>query len=381
MEVLGKASRAATSKTAQRTLVNVSLLVGTSLFLLPFAAVASIIFFRNYLPDQVVTAPVHLQYGSGVNPFGTAVIPTSALRTQQEYDLSVTLYMPRSPANTHRGNFMIALHLLDADALSTGYDKFQPQTTPEPYSHFNGKSVLFFSRRPAIVPYQDPLVSLASRIFFLVYHILFADSQTCVLTVPMAERVELGRGSPLPSSAYLEIQGGQNIETYSASVTLTAQLRGLRWLMYHYRLATLTSAIVLFWTSEVLFMAMAWLVWLGLSGSGSGSRTGVGRALEKASPNAAGGVKREDGSGVDELSDAPRTFPTYGNQAPLRYEPEVKEEAQAGPRMEDLVPLGGEADDEEEDEGRGGYKGDSGIGTSYSEGGSSSVRRRSSHLR
>ncbi|KAK1974318.1 putative adipose-regulatory protein-domain-containing protein [Colletotrichum cereale] len=381
MEVLGKASRAATSKTAQRTLVNVSLLVGASLFLLPFAAVASILFFRNYLPDQVVAAPVHLQYGSGVNPFGTAVIPTSALRTQQEYDVSVTLSMPRSPANTHRGNFMIALHLLDAGALPTGNDKFQPQIPPEPRSHFDGKAVLFSSRRPALVPYQDPLVSLASRIFFLAYHILFVGSQTCVLTVPMAERVELGRGSSLPSSAYLEIQGGQNIETYYASVTLTAQLRGLRWLMYHYRFATLTSAVLLFWASEVLFMAAAWLVWSGLSGSGSGSRTSAGKALEGISSKTAGRVKREDGSGVDELSDAPRTFPTYGNQAPLRYEPEIKEEAQAGPRMEDLVPLGGEADDEEEDDGRGSYKGDSGIGTSYSEGGSSSVRRRSSHHR
>ncbi|KAK1573724.1 putative adipose-regulatory protein-domain-containing protein [Colletotrichum navitas] len=289
--------------------------------------------------------------------------------------------MPRSPANTHRGNFMIALHLLDVGALSTGYDQLQPQIPPEPYSHFDGKSVLFSSRRPALVPYQDPLVSLASRIFFIAYYILFADSQTCVLTVPMAERVELGRGFSLPSSAYLEIQGGQNIETYYASVTLTAQLRGLRWLMYHYRLATLTSAILLFWASEVLFMVVAWLLWSGLSGSGSGSRTSAGKALEEVSSKAAGRVKREDGSGVDELSDAPRTFPTYGNQAPLRYEPEIKEEAQAGPRMEDLVPLGGEADDEEEDDGRGSYKGDSGIGTSYSEGGSSSVRRRSSHHR
>ncbi|GKT94144.1 seipin domain-containing protein [Colletotrichum tofieldiae] len=239
--------------------------------------------------------------------------------------------MPRSPANTHRGNFMVALHLLDAGAISTGNDKFQPHIPPEPYSHFDGKSVLFSSRRPALIPYQDPLVSLASRIFFLAYHILFADSQTCVLTVPMAERVELAKGSSLPSSAYLEIQGGQSIETYHASVTLTAQLRGLRWLMFHYRLATLTSAVLLFWASEVLFMAVAWVVWSGLSGPGSGPRIGAGKAWEQMSSKAAGRAKREDGSGVDELSDAPRTFPTYGNQAPLRYDPEIKEEAQAGP--------------------------------------------------
>ncbi|CCF32398.1 hypothetical protein CH063_00796 [Colletotrichum higginsianum] len=289
--------------------------------------------------------------------------------------------MPRSPANTHRGNFMIALYLLDAGALSTGDDNVQPHIPPEPYSHFDGKSVLFSSRRPALVPYQDPLVSLASRILFLAYYVLFMESQTCVLTVPMAERVELAKGSSLPASAYLEIQGGQSIETYYASITLTAQLQGLRWLMYHYRLATLTTAVLLFWASEVIFMAVAWLAWSGLSASGSDSRIGAARPAEQMTSMSPGRVKKEDGSGVDELSDAPRTFPTYGNQAPLRYEPEIKEEAQTGPRMEDLAPLGGEADDEEEDDGRGSYRADSGIGTSYSDGGSSSIRRRSSQHR
>ncbi|KAK1546038.1 hypothetical protein CPAR01_00005 [Colletotrichum paranaense] len=367
MEVLSKASRVATSKTAQRTIVNASLLVGTSLFLLPFAAIASILFFRDYLPEQVVTTPVHLQYGSGANPFGTATIPTSALRSQQEYDVSVTLSMPRSPANTQRGNFMIAIHLLDVGALSTGSNKIQPHIAPEPYAHFDGKTVLLSSRRPALVPYQDPMVSTASRILFLAYHVLFSDSETCVLTVPMAERVELARGSSLPASAYLELQGGQDIETYSASITLTAQLRGLRWLMYNYRVMTLTAAVLVFWASEIIFMAVAWLAWSGLSGSSQGSGIGNGGIVEKSYNKSMGQAKREEGSGIDELSDAPRTFPTYGNQAPLRYEPEVKDEQHAGPRVEDLLPLGGEADDEEEDDGRG-FRGDSGIGTSYTEG-------------
>ncbi|KAL0934204.1 cell division control protein [Colletotrichum truncatum] len=377
MEALGKASRAAASKTAQRTLVNLSLLMGTSLILLPFAAIASVLFFRNYLPDHVVTVPVHLQYGSGVNPFGIATVPTSKLRTQQEYDVSVTLSMPRSPANSNRGNFMVALYFLDAGLPSTDSSFVQPHTLPEPYGHFDDKTVLFSSRRPTLVPYQDPLISMASRILFLLYHILVSNSQTCVLTIPMAERAELSKGSVLPSSAYLEIQGGQTIETYHASITLTARLRGLRWLMYRYRLSTLTLAILLFWGFEVLFMGGAWLIWSGLSGSGWGSNGIPGGESSKLTAR----VKREDASGVDELSDAPRTFPTYGNQAPLRYEPDVKEEMQASSRMEDLVPLGGEADDEEEDDGRGSFKGDSGIGTSYSEGGSSSVRRRSSHNR
>lgn len=386
---------------AQRTLVNLGLLIGTSLVLLPIAVVASILFFNNYLPDEVVTTPVYLQYGlvtllllrlcdssrqqannylsSGLNPFGISTIPSSSLRTQQEYDVSVTLLMPRSPANMHRGNFMVALYLLDAGVVPPGGDQSQPHIPPEPYGHFDGKSILFSSRRPALMPYQDPLLSTASRVLFMAYHLLFADSQTCVLTVPMAERVELTKSTSLPASAYLEIQSGQSIETYHASITLTAQLRGLRWLMYHYRLPTFTAATFLFWTSEILFMTGAWLIWSGLLRSGSIAESKTRRDTEFS--KSAVHAKREDGSGMDELSDAPRTFPTYGNQAPLRYEPEVKEEPQQNPRLEDIVPLGGEADDEEEDDARGSFRGDSGLGTSYSEGGSGGIRRRSSHNR
>ncbi|KAF6834407.1 seipin domain-containing protein [Colletotrichum musicola] len=287
--------------------------------------------------------------------------------------------MPRSPANMHRGNFMVALYLLDAGAMLPGGDPLQPHIPPEPYGHFDGKSILFSSRRPALMPYQDPLLSTASRVLFMIYHLIFADSQTCVLTVPMAERVELTKRTSLPASAYLEIQSGQSIETYHVSLTLTAQLKGLRWLMYHYRLTTLTAATFLFWTSEILFTALAWLVWSGLLRSDSNVDTQARRDTEFS--RSAAQAKREDGSGMDELSDAPRTFPTYGNQAPLRYEPEIKEEPQQNPRLEDIVPLGGEADDEEEEDARGSYRGDSGIGTSYSEGGSGGIRRRSSQNR
>ncbi|TDZ24735.1 Seipin-like protein [Colletotrichum orbiculare MAFF 240422] len=375
METLGKVSEAATSKTAQRTLVNLSLLTLTSFLLLIPALLASTLFFQNYLPDQVLTTPVHLQYGTGANPFGTAILPSSGLRTQQQYDISVTLSLPRSPANTQRGNFMVALYLLDAGASSEYDAQALPHAAQESYPHAVDRHVLFSSRRPVLVPYQDPLVSLASRLFFLAYHMLFPDSQTCLLTVSMAEHIELGKGTSLPATALLEIQSGQSIETYHTTITLRARLRGLRWFMYHYGILAKTAATLLFWTSECLFMAAAWVVWSLLMGSRSnaGIKAGLSKDVEA--------IRKEDGSGLDELSDAPRTFPSYGKQAPLRFEPDVKEEASPISRMDDLTPLGGEADDEEEDEGRGGFRGDSGIGTSFSEGGSGIVRRRSSHGR
>jgi hypothetical protein len=58
--------RAATSRQAQSTLLGTVLLVSTSVLLFGLAAVSYLLFYHNYLPDQVTTVPVHLQYGSVV---------------------------------------------------------------------------------------------------------------------------------------------------------------------------------------------------------------------------------------------------------------------------------------------------------------------------
>jgi hypothetical protein len=81
-------------------------------------------------------------------------------------------------------------------------------------------------------------------------------------------------------------------------------------------------------------------------------------------------------------SDRPHTFPSYGRHPPLKHEPQVKREMEPGRAMADIPVAGAEADDEDEeaseDEQR---RRDSGLGTSYSEEGSGSVRRRTSRSR
>ncbi len=91
--------------------------------------------------------------------------------------------------------------------------------------------------------------------------------------------------------------------------------------------------------------------------------------------------EKEDEDEPD-LSDTPRTFPTYGRQPPLRYTPKIKNEDSEEYIIDEtaIQPLAAEADDEDEEEfqHRSGRT-DSGIGTSYSEGGErSSAKRRSS---
>ena len=62
-DVTSSVYNAATSKTAQRTLLTTLLFTFLSAVLFVFACVGYLAFYHEYLPDQVMTVPVHLQYG------------------------------------------------------------------------------------------------------------------------------------------------------------------------------------------------------------------------------------------------------------------------------------------------------------------------------
>ncbi|CAM1502048.1 Fc.00g040320.m01.CDS01 [Cosmosporella sp. VM-42] len=368
MDTLQEAARVATSKPVQRAVVNSVLLVSSAVSLFCLAGIASALFFQNFVPDQVVTIPVHLQYGAGLNPYGIVPLTTSPMKSQQEYDISMTLSMPRSPPNLERGNFMISLHLLDSKAD----DRLDKSARKYADSHegFEGHRVLYSSRRPALFPYVDPVVSLASRVLFLFYHMLVPSSSTTTMMIPVAERVWFSKYATIPNSAYVEIEAGQSVQIYHATLSLTAQLRGLRWLMFHYRLPTYLAFTFLFWVFEIVFMAVAWTIWSALAGSAGdyGSKhEGSGRQAIK---------DTDESEGRGEESDRPETFPTYGRQPPLKYEPEVKQEFEDDQPLSELPVGGAEADDDSSEEDR--RARDSGIGTSYSEGGGGSVRKRTS---
>ncbi|KAG8671336.1 hypothetical protein FPOAC2_04673 [Fusarium poae] len=371
METLQETARVVTSKPVQRAVVNTVLLVSTAATLFCTAAIASVLFFQNFLPHEVVTLPVHLQYGSGINPYGITSLQTPPMKTQQEYDVSLLLSMPRSAPNVERGNFMISLHMLGAKA-DVGLHT-QAEQHASSHQGFDQANVLFSSRRPALFPYVDPLVSVASRVLFLIYHLFTPGSSTNSVIIPLAERVSFSKDSLLPKSAYIEVEAGQTIQVYHAYLQLTAQLRGLRWMMVHYRISTFLALTVVFWAFEVIFMGVAWGIWSVASGS----------------PPAEDDVKRRRLKGLrdeDELTDHEETFPTYGKQQPLKYEPDIKPELDSEQPLSEIPRAGADADDEDDgsfddkDEEDVEHK-DSGIGTSYSEEGTSSIRRRTSRNR
>lgn len=266
----------------------------TALTLLFPAAGLYIVFYNKYMPAQVTTVPVHLQYGYGPNPFGIAPIePPKRVYKHLSYDITVSLTLPRSPSNLNRGNFMLALHLLTPTnpsatkktnpAQQLPYVTFSPPPPSENPSasslavHYqptridmptflSKHHILYTVTRPALVPYFDPLTSLASRLFFLFYHVLFPDTSSTVrLDVPMAEHLPLSfpwppdnpdAKAPEPTTLLLEVQAGQGLQVYQASVTFTARLRGLRWFMFRWWRTAFVLGTGLIWALEVLSLCI-----------------------------------------------------------------------------------------------------------------------------
>ncbi|KAK3381594.1 putative adipose-regulatory protein-domain-containing protein [Podospora didyma] len=385
---------ALTSKTAQKSLLYTILFTSASAVLYGFAAVSYLVFYHNYLPDQITTVPVYLQYGYGVNPYGVATIRN--IKDVQAYDISVSLTLPRSPPNLERGNFMVALQLLGNPSPSSSSFRAPPPPPPVPDAAENSQAkmspdllrtalladrpVLYFAARPALMPYADPLVSLASRVVFLVYHVLFPhDAESTTLVVDVAERLAFSKGGPVPTTLLVELQAGQDLQVYKAQVTLTAQLAGLRYFMYKYWVTAFLLFTALFWVCEVVFMVLSFTAIASIFGGGDSQGKVPGKS-------GAGG--RADGEGLDLMSDTERTFPTSSKQQPLKYESQmgiVKSESDEATEVTaaDLPPVGrgAEADDEDDYKEEAKYDDeadfrDSGIGTSYSDHTSQSAPRR-----
>lgn len=332
-----------------------------------------------------------------VNPYGVVSLADQNFGAYQDYDISVTLNLPRSPTNLDRGNFMLALHLLD-DKPPAGPSKIMPwAATPGatlgPTSLLDGRNILHVSTRPAIVPYTDPLVSLASRLLFLAYHVFVPASETTKLVVPMVERLEFQPGRMNPTQLVLDVQAGQTLQVYSVAITITAQLRGLRWFMHTWWMTSFVVFTVLFWLCEIFFLGVGYLsVKVLFGGSGpSNKESEVKREGSQQQQHPA--IKQEGEDRGKNLEDVPMTFPTSSGQLPLRYDPPDPAHTnglEGDEPQADLPPApGGEADDEYEDAGAQEYEAlgeldearDSGLGTSFSERDTVSLRRRTSRGR
>ncbi|KAK3316346.1 putative adipose-regulatory protein-domain-containing protein [Apodospora peruviana] len=349
------------------------------------SVVAYLLFYNRFLPDQLTTVPVHLQYGYGANCWGLTSLAHTNLKTLQPYDISLSLTVPRSPANLERGNFMVAVHLLYNPKLSRPSTPWQERLTyfagadgeplipteSDPGLAIADKVVMYTATRPALIPYTHPVVELASRLLFLPYHIFYPHSEATTLKIGVVERLAFPRAGILPNSVYVEVQAGQTLQTYKASVTFSAQLGGLRWAMYQFwGIPAFVVFTFTFWAvsmSSTLTALAAIGAWINcpepvkkVRKEIQEDRKGKGQATIKAE-----GEHNEDG-----LSDTERTFPSSSKQPALKFEGRIKQEEGVDDSVAQLVnvPPAAEADDEDDGDDFGDpppdYR-DSGIGTSY----------------
>jgi hypothetical protein len=318
------------------------------------------------------------------HPYALVTIGDS-IKQQQAYDILVQLEVPKSPRNSELGNFM-----LDMVMLAPSY-KQPVSSTSNVRSFIPADTILYSSRRPAILTYRSELVGFAGRVLGLPWYLTGWRREAEKLRIPMAEAISFDKSKKsIPSKVYLEIQttGEQSLEVYNMQLLLRARFSGLRWVMYNFRTASFFVFTAAFWVAEVIFTVLAWILLQAVfHGDNTKSVTQKGEIADE--PQIKREKQEDDELDLDDLdlSDTPRDFPTYGRQAPLKYVPRIKVEDEE--LVSDEVhthPRVAEADDESEDPvdvglGFRGNRSDSGLGTSYSEGGDrgSEVSRRRSH--
>lgn len=305
---------------------------------------------------------MHLQYADGPFPHSTTSLTassspgTSELISLQPYDVTIHLHLPRTPANLAAGNFMLDLLLMAPPATPDQHLSISSLVAPS-----NTSTLLARSRRAAILPYQSPITSLTHTFLSLPFHTLsLRDIDAASLSIPMFERVSFARGwRNLPASARLEIQTqshtqagllGQSstdfpqhvpLQVYSVGIDFHARFRGLRWLMYNWRVLSFLAFTSAFYCAALLSMAVAWGAIALVTPTSTTDKEG-GRKIKKEeagglSPTTTNGragrpIKREtmeEGGGeesgeesalsLSNLSDSATTFPTLGRQMPIRY--------------------------------------------------------------
>jgi len=274
--------------------------------------------------------------------------------------------------------------MLSLTLLASSYSPPSPTTIPPSIlqpsysSTILPSDIVFVSRRPALLTYTSRLISLSERFATLPLYVLGFRRESEMLHIPMAEFARFQKGNKnIPAYLLLEMQTGQEVQVYDVRVHFTARFEGLRWMMYSHRIMSFIFFVGAFWFAEIIWAGLGWVAMRSfftsppdINGTDvQGEETDAGTAA----------IKKEEETDDPDLSDTPRTFPTYGRQAPLRYVPKVKDEDSEEYVLDEttIQPLAAEADDESED--FGGKSGrDSGIGTSFSESGGRGLARRRS---
>ncbi|KAA8914277.1 putative adipose-regulatory protein-domain-containing protein, partial [Sphaerosporella brunnea] len=212
-----------------------------------------------------------------------------------------------------------------------------------------GAMMLLRERRPGALTYRTPLLVTLHTLVTAPLLLLGVTRQEETLHIVLTESAVFAH---TPRSATVAVDAGLSL--YSATLDFSAQLAGLRWVMFRWRVASFVVGTGMFWGVEVAGMLAAWWWASGY----------LARKKQEVQQQVLG--KEQVADDVVQFSDAQRTFPSRAGEAYPTPEPE-----------------GGEVGDDEESteteaEAEAAVLRDSGIGTESTERERmGSVRRRS----
>lgn len=390
------------------------LFISTSLFMLCLATAAYTLFYWSYVPKMAFTRQIHLQFDDTLadapsyhvppiiagaaltasptvfippqpttllphpHPWGTAHL-SNLLVSQQPYDITIHLTLPRTATNTAQGNFMLDVSLLGSS--TSGSTNPSPSSPLEP-----SQPLVAHSRRAAIMTYYSREIDLARKIFWGPVYAAGITKEVETLSIPVFEGVSFPRGlKSTPSTLKVQVQSRERLQVYACHAEIRAKFAGysLRWFMYHHRVLAACVFISAFWGVEVVAMGFMWavLAWIVLPGiDKTAVKSEVAASSDKrikdegddhAKAYMTASVLEEDQA---RLSDTERIFPSYGQQPTLRYTSpteteDIKIKKEDRDSVEPFPPLlhqgpGEAADDEEDEDEDVDFLLDSGLGTS-----------------
>ncbi|KAI9480614.1 MAG: putative adipose-regulatory protein-domain-containing protein [Benjaminiella poitrasii] len=227
---------------AQRAFIQSLVIVIGVVWILLTSFTAYLTFYQRYIPKIAHVEPIYFQYHQADLPQGhihfidpQRQFVEMPLRNEQAYDISVQLHVPTSDINFDLGNFMLHVEL---------------QTT-------NG-TLLVKSSRPAILRYQ----SYAQRVLHVLAKsiplLIGWTEESQLIHVPLIENYIEKKATPI-TQAHVTLSTSK-LQVYDAHISIVADFHGLRYYMYHRRIATAIAFIVLFTLVEIVFAIGAWRV-------------------------------------------------------------------------------------------------------------------------
>ncbi|KAI8341467.1 putative adipose-regulatory protein-domain-containing protein [Chlamydoabsidia padenii] len=227
---------------AQRTIIKSTITLVVFGWILLTSIAAYFFFYQQYVPLTLHSQPIFFQYGpidqrNQVAPKGiidlTGGYNKMPLRHEQVYNVFLQLHVPTSDINFDLGNFMVDVELLSNDDL-----------------------VVSQSSRPAILRYQSPAQRHLHVISKALPLLAGLTEESQVIIIPLIENYIEQKAHPVVRATIT--LSNPTLQIYDAQFGIRADFRGLRYYMYHHRIPTATTFIVMFMLIELVFATMAW---------------------------------------------------------------------------------------------------------------------------